>query len=949
MNKPVIKVVLLSLCAISWIIFNAGLAVADWLDSKQTDTLVYFLFDSPARIETYDLNSETWQETIPFSQNPTAFHIDNEYLYVAYGTSVYRYNIDGSGETFLKSFTANIHALFSEENFLFVFQLGRLSVIDRINAEIINENDSYAFRYFRTGVSHAPTTNALFGRSTGISPGDIGKITYSDSGQIIIPNRVDSPYHQEYPMADKTWVFQDNTKVVDSAGIIYNGFSLEYINSFGSPIDDIEFFEDGASIVLQDNYIKRFSPEFLETGSTELSIQPQSIYLRTDDVAVFFPASEATKGIGVAFVPLVDIIAEEPGPVFDPSLIAFTPDDAFIGSENVLFLLSKAHASIFRWNILTQEWLNSIPLLGSPDDIAYSAAINVIYTVYERKIKKIDPTDPTLKESSFVNLPENSAGMVCADEYLVTSDFSGDWLTHRVFDSEGSPLSYRDWNYRLDNAAWCHINQRIYHFRNGSSPNDIHWESINTEGGIAGWGDSPYHGDYRIVDPIRIKPDGSILLLGSGNIYNAGTLEILNTLSEEIIDATWLAESLYTLSSVNEIIRWSETDYQKRNIFSIPGSAYRLMTTKNNELLLIYINEDGYPILCILDGDYGIVPPSVIKSPVLIIADSSASSLSIRWGTVFGSEQLILERKNGIDGVWEIIANLGMGETSFEDTNLNSNTVYYYRAKALNGNQESVFSNELEARTLPIIDLAFADAKPFSGNDSVTINYFVNYFNEAGNTPTTKLVYIDDVPYEMNLLSGLASDGVYQYQTTLDIGTHTCYLYFSDETGAFDRLPDEGSYTGPYISNTVSLGDALDNSALTWSTSGEQGWFGQGNIFNSNGSAAQSGAINDNGISSVTTIVTGPKKISFIWKVLSEEGYDFLRFYIDGVKQAEISGDIVEVKEFYIKEGEHTLTWSYEKDESFYFSYDAGWIDDIVLYDWNPSILPIINLLLLEQ
>jgi hypothetical protein len=49
--------------------------------------------------------------------------------------------------------------------------------------------------------------------------------------------------------------------------------------------------------------------------------------------------------------------------------------------------------------------------------------------------------------------------------------------------------------------------------------------------------------------------------------------------------------------------------------------------------------------------------------------------------------------------------------------------------------------------------------------------------------------------------------------------------------------------------------------------------------------AAQSGSIGDNGQSWMQTTVSGPGIIRFYWKVSSQLGSDYLRFFIDGVRQ----------------------------------------------------------------
>lgn len=56
-------------------------------------------------------------------------------------------------------------------------------------------------------------------------------------------------------------------------------------------------------------------------------------------------------------------------------------------------------------------------------------------------------------------------------------------------------------------------------------------------------------------------------------------------------------------------------------------------------------------------------------------------------------------------------------------------------------------------------------------------------------------------------------------------------------------------------------------------------------------SAAQSGAIDDSQESWIATEVTGPGTLTFWWKVSSESGYDWLRFYLDGNEAAALTED----------------------------------------------------------
>ena len=97
------------------------------------------------------------------------------------------------------------------------------------------------------------------------------------------------------------------------------------------------------------------------------------------------------------------------------------------------------------------------------------------------------------------------------------------------------------------------------------------------------------------------------------------------------------------------------------------------------------------------------------------------------------------------------------------------------------------------------------------------------------------------------------------------------------------------------------------------------------------GDAAESGFISDNQTSSIETIVTGPGSFSFYWKVSSEKNYDFLIFSIDGVSYSQMSGEVDWHKVTYeIAPGDHTLMWSYTKDENKSGGSDAGWLDKVV-------------------
>jgi len=97
-------------------------------------------------------------------------------------------------------------------------------------------------------------------------------------------------------------------------------------------------------------------------------------------------------------------------------------------------------------------------------------------------------------------------------------------------------------------------------------------------------------------------------------------------------------------------------------------------------------------------------------------------------------------------------------------------------------------------------ELSSGDVSPDSGDTSTTFTYTVNYYDQDGDSPSAKYVYIDGSPHTMSLYTGSASNGTYRYQTTLSAGSHNYYFYFTDGNGGSDRLPSSGTYSGPSVS-----------------------------------------------------------------------------------------------------------------------------------------------------
>jgi Peptidase family C25/Propeptide_C25/Dockerin type I domain len=121
-------------------------------------------------------------------------------------------------------------------------------------------------------------------------------------------------------------------------------------------------------------------------------------------------------------------------------------------------------------------------------------------------------------------------------------------------------------------------------------------------------------------------------------------------------------------------------------------------------------------------------------------------------------------------------------------------------------------------------------------------------------------------------------------------------------------------------------------SQYDWVMTGTGGW--QMNTSSYEGSyCAQSVDINNSQSTGLELEVNvlNADEISFFYKVSSESGWDYLRFYIDGSQINEWSGTI-DWTEYSapVSQGIHTFKWEYSKDSSVSSGSDCAWIDYIV-------------------
>jgi len=200
-------------------------------------------------------------------------------------------------------------------------------------------------------------------------------------------------------------------------------------------------------------------------------------------------------------------------------------------------------------------------------------------------------------------------------------------------------------------------------------------------------------------------------------------------------------------------------------------------------------------------------------------------------------------------------------------------------------------------------------------------------------------IYFRQAVIASNAPSTFTADGL---PAGLTLDATTGLLYGSVTTPGTYQITIHATNTFGTTTQTITLqvgtveqglAVVLNAPAQSFTTAGDLIWVPQWLYAHDGVDAARSGPIGDLQHSEMSTSVTGPCKATFYWGVSSEADCDFLRFYIDGVEQEAISGEVGWTRKGYlIPAGTHTLKWDYIKDNYNASGLDSGLVDQFGIY-----------------
>jgi hypothetical protein len=188
-----------------------------------------------------------------------------------------------------------------------------------------------------------------------------------------------------------------------------------------------------------------------------------------------------------------------------------------------------------------------------------------------------------------------------------------------------------------------------------------------------------------------------------------------------------------------------------------------------------------------------IIPPTNLNfTNAVTTITPAASSLTVNWSDNAANETNYIVERSTDGTTFSVIATLGANTTTYNDTGLTPNTPYYYRVKATNATESSVYTSNVSVTTPPIPSAPTKAVNPIPANNNTNVELssgnLLLKWTGSPNT-TTYTVYFGTDPLNLNNIATVPYSATPSYQLS-SLNTTTNYYWRIDASNSL------GSVTG---------------------------------------------------------------------------------------------------------------------------------------------------------
>jgi hypothetical protein len=580
-----------------------------WLDAARSGDIVYFPAVSPARIERYDLANERWLPAVALSTAPTALAVAGDGVYLAYDRSIVRRSLDLGAETQVANTVAPTKQLFVFGDYLYhngtstsdwsltYVSIHRTSL--QPGGAVALKSGSNAYRHIATSGS----LRAGFSRGAGGSPDVVEKFTFGADGSIVAAGG-SSGITYRYPAAKRVYLLPGDALIADDAGSVYRTSDLAFVGSFGSGFDDLAFRSDHATILLRGNKLASVPAETITaTNTAELPRYGQRIFTRGTDTFVFGRAETANGTFSVTKVAATDFKPPTATILNEPPVGPYSVDDAFLGADEAVHVFSRTLEGLVRWSARTRSFLPTVKLRSAPLVASHQPESNRALFYYpDGSITRLPlgAGKPVEQRVGAMNL-RTRALIDLGDRVLLNVSHAQDSGDTRMLLGPGATLVQQPgYGYFSTARIWLSGTRRLYSAGQTYSTGTFQYEVLPETGELpAGTATSA---TANLLTPLRFNPEGALAVSGNGVVVNADLVSV-GALANDISDAAWLSDGLYTLRALDgqsELQRWTGASYLRSKTLMLPGTPVRLF--RLSDLQLVAVTSAGrLPLFTVLN------------------------------------------------------------------------------------------------------------------------------------------------------------------------------------------------------------------------------------------------------------------------------------------------------------------------------------------------------------
>ncbi|MCB1577795.1 MAG: hypothetical protein KDI81_10810 [Xanthomonadales bacterium] len=557
-------------------------ATTVWNQRRLHGSVLYFLDNASTRLRRYDFATSSWLSDITINGAADAFDVDATGIYVKFSNRVERVALDGSGSVVVPAVTAPLPYIEVVGNVLLMGSSDTVYAYNKTTGALVSSHVAY---YSMRGISTIEAEGRMFGTTQGVSPADVVEVEYNPATGAVT-NYFDSPYHGAYLIGDRTYAREAGGMVVDSSGIAYASNTLDYLGGLGGAVQGVAFLAD-RFVVMRGGELAVFTNDVRELGRMNAPAGLQDIM---SYAGVPYGISGSINALTI--VPLsLDAIAQPAPPPARSWAEAAPKADFILGDGNDLIMISQVEHAAYAFNPASWTQANPTPLYNGPLYAAFSPVNDTLYAAYAGGAIYAFPRASAGSASWFASTAATARGLATAGEYVFADDPSGAWDSHYTFGPSGTALSSVEWNYYSRQYEWDPVLRRMYFFRDGTSPNDLHWEQIGANGAIVAEGESPYHGEVNAVTPIRVSPNGSRIIIGSGQVFESAGLTFAGNLNSTVADIGWLNGDLYAVTpEPGPRLRRYNATYQVVQSGRVRGTPRRILPSSDG---FVYVADVG--------------------------------------------------------------------------------------------------------------------------------------------------------------------------------------------------------------------------------------------------------------------------------------------------------------------------------------------------------------------